>query len=842
MGKQRTFSSLEVTLIVLTVLLFCTSIGFITMLFILENTLKNESSATTTLQPPQTTAKLATTTLQPPQTTAKLATTTLQPPQTTSKLATTTLQQPQTTAKLTTTTLQPPHTTAKLDTTTLQPPQTTSKPATTTLQQPQTTAKLTTTTLQPPQTTAKLSTTADAHPTAYFVGAGRSDCTGLLGDIPLMGYASSDQLAGGLHTRLYSRAFIVAEPDKSKRVVFVSADIGMVSQRIRLEVMNKLKSKYGDLYGQDNVILSGTHTHSGPAGYFQYTIYRLTSKGFSREGTDAIVNGIVKSIDIAHAGMKRGRVFVNRGTLENSHINRSPTSYLRNPESERARYPSNTDKDVVIMKLVDMKGEDVGLVSWFAVHAVSMPNTNHLISSDNMGYASYLFEQAKNPGFLPGEGSFVAAFASSNLGDVTPNTRGPHCTNTGLSCENATSTCPEGGVTTCVATGPGTDVFESTKIIGQQIFEKAMDLYNSSTKEMLATVNFAHQWVDMSNVTVRLNDTHNATTCKPALGYSFAAGTIDGPGLINFTHGMTEADPFWEALTDGLIGVPSNETKECHEPKPILLNTGEIKGAVPWHPTIVDIQMITVGSLAILAVPGEFTTMSGRRLREAVKKELDPSDTKNIDVVVSGLSNVYTHYITTFEEYQAQRYEAASTIYGPHTLSAYLQLFRGLAKAIAEDKVAELPKGPQPPFFNESQFSNLLPIVQDTAPTGKTFGDVLVDVQPQYLPGEVASVTFVAGNPRSSVTYMSNDTYLKVEKSENGNWRTVYNDASWETRYYWNKGTGGQSNATIEWHIPSSVASGIYRIRHFGHYRRLFPISVNSYEGMSSQFEIRRSF
>ena len=32
---------------------------------------------------------------------------------------------------------------------------------------------------------------------------------------------------------------------------------------------------------------------------------------------------------------------------------------------------------------------------------------------------------------------------------------------------------------------------------------------------------------------------------------------------------------------------------------------------------------------------------------------------------------------------QAQRYEAASTIYGPHTLSAYIQLYRVLAKAIA---------------------------------------------------------------------------------------------------------------------------------------------------------------
>ena len=32
---------------------------------------------------------------------------------------------------------------------------------------------------------------------------------------------------------------------------------------------------------------------------------------------------------------------------------------------------------------------------------------------------------------LPGKGSFVAAFASTNLGDVSPNTKGPTCVDTG---------------------------------------------------------------------------------------------------------------------------------------------------------------------------------------------------------------------------------------------------------------------------------------------------------------------------------------------------------------------------------------------------------------------------
>ena len=56
----------------------------------------------------------------------------------------------------------------------------------------------------------------------------------------------------------------------------------------------------------------------------------------------------------------------------------------------------------------------------------------------------------------------------------------------------------------------------------------------------------------------------------------------------------------------------------------------------------------------------------------------------DIDVVIAGLSNTYTDYITTPEEYSVQRYEGASTIYGPHTLPAYIQEFNKLAVSIAK--------------------------------------------------------------------------------------------------------------------------------------------------------------
>uniref|UniRef100_A0A1A8EZL7 Neutral ceramidase n=1 Tax=Nothobranchius korthausae TaxID=1143690 RepID=A0A1A8EZL7_9TELE len=475
-----------------------------------------------------------------------------------------------------------------------------------------------------------------------------------------------------------------------------------------------------------------------------------------------------------------------------------------------------------------------------------MNYTNRMVSSDNMGYASYLLEKDKNHGALPGQGSFVAGFSSSNLGDVTPNTRGPHCMNSGLPCDYLNSSCPVGGTKECKAFGPGEDMFDSTKIIGHSIYMKAKELYANAVEEVTGPIHAAHQWVNMTDVTVQINETHTVSTCKPALGHSFAAGTTDGGGDLNFTQGAVEGDPFWDGIRDALLGPPSNQTRECHHPKPILFSTGEMNWPLPWHPQIVDVQIVTIGSVAVIAVPGEMTTMSGRRLRKAVKEELESENTfKDTEVVIAGLSNIYTHYITTYEEYQVQRYEGASTIYGPHTLTAYLHKYRSLARAIAQDRVSELPAGPEPPFFTKNLFNLMAAAAVDKKPENTSFGDVLEQVYPVYRQGDVVSVTFVAGNPRHSGD-IRDTTFVTVEVYDNRTetWEVVYTDASWETRFHWLKGSNQQSNATIEWHIPLTTAHGTYRIQHFGHYKQmkgLRPI-ITEYKGSSDVFRVTDSF
>ena len=86
----------------------------------------------------------------------------------------------------------------------------------------------------------------------------------------------------------------------------------------------------------------------------------------------------------------------------------------------------------------------------------------------------YLLPPFSFPFSSPTKSKFVAAFASSNLGDVSPNTHGPKCVLTGLECDFAHSTCPNvGGVEQhCIANGPGRDMAQSTEIIGTMQAEK----------------------------------------------------------------------------------------------------------------------------------------------------------------------------------------------------------------------------------------------------------------------------------------------------------------------------------------------------------------------------------
>lgn len=70
-------------------------------------------------------------------------------------------------------------------------------------------------------------------------------------------------------------------------------------------------------------------------------------------------------------------------------------------------------------------------------------------------------------------------------------------------------------------------MFESVKIIGEKQYEKAKRLFESANLKVSGPIGAAHQYIDMSNIVLQTSN-GTVSTCKPAMGYSFAAGTTDG--------------------------------------------------------------------------------------------------------------------------------------------------------------------------------------------------------------------------------------------------------------------------------------------------------------------------
>ena len=210
-------------------------------------------------------------------------------------------------------------------------------------------------------------------------------------------------------------------------------------------------------------------------------------------------------------------------------------------------------------------------------------------------------------------------------------------------------------------------------------------------------------------------------------------------------------------------------------------------------------------------------------------------------VVVTGLSNAYSGYAVTYEEYQMQRYEGASTMYGPHTLSAYVQEFDKLALAIALKK--PVPPGPSPLNHLKEMISFDPGVILDLPPIGKHFGSVDKDVNKTkiYTKGDIVEVSFWAGHPKND--YMTDKTFLTVDRQEaDGTWKTVLTDADWDTKFRWTR-VGllkpAESLAVIQWSIGEtlSVESGTYRIQHFGVAKHLN--GRKAYSGVSSSFTVR---
>ncbi|KAL2423254.1 Neutral ceramidase 3 [Exophiala dermatitidis] len=692
----------------------------------------------------------------------------------------------------------------------------------------------------------------------FLLGVGKADITGPVVEINLMGYADTDQSGTGLRQRIYCRAFIIGSlSDDSSRVAYLVLDTQSGDTAVRhgiLEGLKRLGPEY-EMYNKNSVAITGTHSHSGPGAWLNYLLPQITSKGFNKESYEAIVNGSVLAIKRAHASLVPGRLGLGQQTIMNANVNRSPYAYLQNPASERKQYESDVDKTMTLLKFERASdGHPLGALSWFPVHGTSLYQNNTLVTGDNKGVAAYLLEKYMkeiNP-------EFVGGFSQANVGDTSPNTLGAFCEDTGLRCTFNDSTC--GGRTQpCHGRGPlfgfldqGTaSCFE----IGSRQMAAARDILGRKVLERIptSTVSSFHTYVNLSSFEFLspFKQSRQLKTCSAALGYGFAGGTTDGPGAFDFSQGTNDSDdspslknPVWK-LARKFFHEPSDEQRRCQSPKPVLLDVGEADRPYAWSPNIVDIQLLRIGSLIIIVSPGEATTMAGRRWRNALDNAA--RSVLNIEtptVVLGGPANTYAHYISTEEEYRVQRYEGASTLYGPHTLEAYVNLtwqyLPYLGSADERSRLRRLPSGPSPPININSSWSFITPVVVDHAGFLRRFGDTLSSPDPSkpFTPGTTVRAEFVGANPRNN--FRLEGTFAAVEKYDSsGSWVQVRDDRDWFLVYKWKRTSSalGTSEVSIEWQIEPGTEPGMYRLKYYGDAKSLTG-TITPFEGTSGVFNV----
>jgi neutral ceramidase len=668
----------------------------------------------------------------------------------------------------------------------------------------------------------------------YLIGRAHGDITLPVVGVQMLGFVRADQVSEGLHQRQYARAFVIADAAGKARLAIVTCDIAFPTHTLKLAVLERLRAKLGDRYGHANVVLAGTHTHGAPGGYHHHISASPLGGPLHGQCFDALAEGISEAVLAADADLKPGRILLAQGDVRGAGVNRSRVAYMNNPAEERAKYPTDVDTGMILLKFVRADGP-VGVLNWFAVHPTSMNYYNKLTSGDNKGYAAYAMERRHGTRYA-GKPEFVAAFAQSNCGDVTPN----------LNLNN---------------TGPGKTDVESTRIIGERQARTAEKLFEEAKEPLRGPVEARHVFVDFSKLTVagEFTGAGERRTCPSALGYAFAAGsTEDGGGNPLFKEGMKERSVWIDTLVRTAVprAAPTAELRECQKPKAILFATG--LGKPPAQEQVLPLGLVRLGQLVLAVGPAEFTTMTGRRIRAAVAKELG---TQPRYVVIAGYANDYAGYVTTREEYESQQYEGGHTIFGPWTEAAYRQEYARLARALRVGKTVESKATPED-MRKRLKTSVSLDGPDERPPPGGKFGDVVSDAKGRYARGELVSVTFWSGRPVND--YRRTDRFLAVERldEKRETWEVVRADGDWDTTCRWKQLTKDAQpkpkkaspfdalrltqvriiprpdphQATVTWQTDAQTPPGTYRVVHHGRFRR--EGKVERFVARSRAFEV----
>jgi len=563
----------------------------------------------------------------------------------------------------------------------------------------------------------------------YKTGTSKVNVTVYKEHCGMLGYGRHFHYMRGVETPQWARAF--AFESNGKKIVFLVVDYCFTTIYLKHGIINKLNEEYPELgYQDENVMITGQHTHSAAGGYTQHLVYNMTTPGFQEDVYNQYRDGIVQAIVEADRALQSSEIYFHSAEFDKDAevaFNRSIEPYNQNPEIEKKITHKNrhlaADRFMKLLRFDNAEGKPIGSLNWFGVHTTSVSNRYDKVCYDNKGYAADFFEESFIEKF--GEDFIIHnGFAQDATGDISPNYKwNPRLREYG---------------------GKFKDDYESAAYNGKLQSDHAKSIFDAAIDKgtkIKGEIDFIQAYFDMTSVNVSEEYTGglpNQSTGPACFGMAFLEGTTDGQGAPKAIGALCKAF-FHSGREMEILAARLSRNKKrqlellayynAQRPKPIVMNLS--KGIVafarkperlvvpsffdpvvkymkyvnkvgknvqtPWVEERLPLQIFIIGQLAIVGIPSEITTIAARRLRNSVAEILKE---RGVEIVItSPYANGYSGYITTPEEYKLQYYEGGHTLFGRWTLPAYQIKFRELARELLKPVEERTFLGIEPLIF-----------------------------------------------------------------------------------------------------------------------------------------------
>ena len=202
---------------------------------------------------------------------------------------------------------------------------------------------------------------------------------------PLYGYGARKDNSRGVHDPLYARTMML----KSGAAAWSLTVLDLVA--IDAKTVNEVRRIAAEVTGLNpqTMMVSCIHTHSGPS---------VGDPGnWDRTPAEIIAAGVIS----AWKNLQPARLGTSAGFLYGYHVNRR---WMERP----------VDPSVNVVRFDDLQGKPIGVAANFGLHPVVMGYDNFLISSDYVGVARRVTEQALG---------CPCVFANGAAADVNPITK-----------------------------------------------------------------------------------------------------------------------------------------------------------------------------------------------------------------------------------------------------------------------------------------------------------------------------------------------------------------------------------------------------------------------------------